>query len=182
MRLGEDLLHAYPFLFQHGFNALTVADSRHLSSISDLVSRGRASPTGLSSTEAEELMEKFREVHTLLTMNSVKISDSDDGQAADASISPVTTFPRLDLWLRLYAHALLRESQIFPGIELCAESPGCSSGAFADIWKGDYRGEPVCVKVIRTRQWTLLKKIWVVCGSYFVNDVLNRLHIRYTAM
>ena len=107
-------------------------------------------------------------------MNPVKISDSDDGQAADASISPVTTFPRLDLWLRLYAHALLRESQIFPGIKLCDESPGCSSGAFADIWKGDYRGEPVCVKVIRTRQWTLLKKIWVVCGSYFVNDVCTQ--------
>jgi len=62
IRLGEDLLHtslAYipadpPYDREKG--------GRYLSSISDLISRGRTSPTGLSSAEAEALDGTFREV------------------------------------------------------------------------------------------------------------------------
>ena len=65
----------------------------------------------------------------------------------------------LDPWLRLHAHALLRESRIFPGIKLYDEVPDCSCHGFADIWKGDYRGELVCVKVVRTRDRARLMEI-----------------------
>ena len=68
-------------------------------------------------------------------------------------------YPISELWLRLYAHALLRESRIFPDIELCDESPGYLSNGFADIWKGYYHGESVCVRVIRTQDPTPLTKI-----------------------
>jgi len=64
-----------------------------------------------------------------------------------------------NLCLRLHAHALLRESRIFPGVELCDETPCCSCNSFADIWKGDYRGELVCVKVIRARDRTSLVEL-----------------------
>ena len=67
--------------------------------------------------------------------------------------------PALDPWLRLYAHALLRESRIFLDIELCDESLDCVRNEFVDIWKGDYRGEPVCVKVIRSQDLTILMEI-----------------------
>jgi len=72
----------------------------------------------------------------------------------------------LNLWLRLYAHALLRESRIFPGLELCDEPPDCVHNGFADIWMGDYCGELVCVKVIRTQDRTPLREIEKVHGSF----------------
>ena len=72
----------------------------------------------------------------------------------------------LNLWLRLYAHALLRESGIFPGIELCDQPPDCVYNGFADIWKGNYRGRSVCVKVIRTQDRTPLRDIEKVCCSF----------------
>ena len=81
--------------------------------------------------------------------------------------------PILNLWLRLYAHALLRESRIFPGLELCDESPDCLRYGFADIWKGNYRGEPVCVKVIRTQNQTPLMEIERVCGSFILSEMYS---------
>jgi len=71
----------------------------------------------------------------------------------------------LNVWLRLYAHALLRESRIFPGVELHDEHLDCVHNGFADIWKGDYRGKPVCVKVIRTQDRTPLREIEKVSDS-----------------
>jgi len=82
-------------------------------------------------------------------------------------------YPILNLWLRLYAHALLRESRIFPGIELCDKPPGCLRNGFADIWKGDYRGEPVCVKVIRTTNQIPLRGIENVCGSFTLSGMYS---------
>jgi len=64
-----------------------------------------------------------------------------------------------ELWLRLYAHALLRESRLFPDIVLCDESPSYLCDGFTDIWKGDYRGESVCVRMIRTQDPAPLTKI-----------------------
>lgn len=79
--------------------------------------------------------------------------------------------PTFNLWLRLYAHALLRESRIFPGIKLRDESPGFLQHGFADIWKGDYRGKPVCVKVIRLRDPTALMEIGDVRNSCILSEV-----------
>lgn len=73
--------------------------------------------------------------------------------------------PRLDLWLRLYAHALLRESKIFPNINLDDWPQDYKLLGLADIWRGDYRGEPVCVKVIRTQDRIPLTRIKAVGSS-----------------
>jgi len=56
-----------------------------------------------------------------------------------------------DPWTRLLIHALLRGSQIFPGLELCDKPPDYAPRGFTDIWKGEYHGEPVCVKVVRVQ-------------------------------
>ena len=56
-----------------------------------------------------------------------------------------------DPWTRLLTHALLRESRIFPGLELCNEPLDYTLPGFTDIWKGEYHGEPVCVKAVRRR-------------------------------
>lgn len=61
-------------------------------------------------------------------------------------------------------HTLLRESRIFPGVELCDESPDYTAAGFADIWKGRYYGEQVCVKAIRTQSPICLMEIEKVCG------------------
>ena len=71
------------------------------------------------------------------------------------------------LRLRLYTHALLRESRVFPNLELCDEFPDYTPFGFADIWKGNYHGEPVYIKAIRTREWSPLREIKRVCG-YFI--------------
>ena len=64
----------------------------------------------------------------------------------------------LDIWLRLYTHALLVESRIFPDVELCDRHLDCSFYGFTDVWKGKYRGEPMCFKVIRTQDRAPLMK------------------------
>ena len=63
------------------------------------------------------------------------------------------------LWFRLYTHALLRESRILPNLELYDESPGYSCDGFADTWKGNYRGELVCIKAIRLGNQVRLREI-----------------------
>jgi len=76
----------------------------------------------------------------------------------------------LNIWLRLYSHALLLGSQTFPGIELFDESPGCSPNGFVDIWKGDYHGKSVSVKVIRTQDQTPLIKIKKVYSLFVISN------------
>jgi len=92
-------------------------------------------------------------------------------------------YPTFDLWLRLYAHALLRESLIFPGVGLSDKYPEYSRSGFADIWKGDYRGQTVCIKVIRSRARIPLVNIQKVCDSFnlsttcsacFIPDIPSR--------
>ena len=68
----------------------------------------------------------------------------------------------LDIWSRLYVHALLRESRIFPGVELHDETLDYLRYGYADLWKGDYRGEPVCVRAIRLRDPARLTDIKTV--------------------
>ena len=59
IRLGEDLLHACPI---HTRVRDTPQSNKYLSSISALISRGKTSPTGLSSEEATALAEIFHKV------------------------------------------------------------------------------------------------------------------------
>ena len=72
--------------------------------------------------------------------------------------------PSFRLWLRLYAHALLLESRIFPNVELHDESLDYMPTGFADIWKGNHHGEPVSIKAIRTQDLVRLKEIRRVCN------------------
>jgi hypothetical protein len=73
------------------------------------------------------------------------------------------------MWLRLYTHALLLESRIFPDIELCDESPDYMPTGFTYIWKGIYRGEPVCIKAIRAQDPTRLREIGSVRGFFILS-------------
>jgi len=71
-------------------------------------------------------------------------------------------------------HTLLRESRIFPSVDLCEESPDYMAAGFADIWKGKYHGELVCVKAIRTQYPICLMEIEKVRGSlFFTGDILR---------
>jgi len=58
IRLGEDLLHVHP-IYQKSQERPRQED-RLISSISDLISRGKSSPTGLSSADAIALAKIFR--------------------------------------------------------------------------------------------------------------------------
>ena len=62
-------------------------------------------------------------------------------------------------------HALLRGSHIFPGVEPSTGSPDFDPLGLADVWKGNYHGNPVCIKAIRTRNKSNLEKIKKVHGS-----------------
>lgn len=77
------------------------------------------------------------------------------------------------LWLRLYIHALLRESRIFPDVELCDESPNYTPAGFADIWKGYYHGELVCVKAIRTQYPICLMEIEKVHDPFILSEAYS---------
>ena len=72
-------------------------------------------------------------------------------------------FQRIDIWsnpwIRLWAHALLRGPRIFLGLELCDDPPDYSHDGFTDIWKGEYHGGLVCIKVIRGRELTCLRGV-----------------------
>jgi hypothetical protein len=86
-------------------------------------------------------------------------------------LSSPTRFHLLSgLWLRLYIHALLRGSRIFPNLELCDKSSEYTPAGFADIWKGSYDGELVCVKAIRTQHPIRLRKIERVCSSFIESE------------
>ena len=57
IRLGDDLLHVLPI-----YHKPYKKDTRLISSISDVISKGKASPTGLSSADATVLAETFHKV------------------------------------------------------------------------------------------------------------------------
>jgi len=76
----------------------------------------------------------------------------------------------LDLWFRLYVHALLRESRIFPGIELCDKAPEYSPYGYTDLWKGDYHGKSVCVRAIRLQDPARLADVKTVRGSFLFSE------------
>jgi len=71
------------------------------------------------------------------------------------------------LLFRLYAHTLLRGSHTFPDVDLCDESPDYDPLGFMDIWKANYHGDQVCIKVIRIWRMAPLEEIKRVRGSFF---------------
>ena len=73
-----------------------------------------------------------------------------------------------DLWVRVYVHALLRGLYVFPGVQLVMESPAFEALGFVDVWRGNYHGNPVCIKSIRTRDPSNLKKIKKVQHESFI--------------
>ena len=82
-----------------------------------------------------------------------------------------------DLWIRLYAHALLRESRTFPNVELCDESPDYAPTGLTDIWKGDRHGELVCIKTIRTQDPAHLREIESVRDSFIYGVRVNSVRL-----
>ena len=77
------------------------------------------------------------------------------------------------LWSRLYAHAVLLESRIFPSAELCDESPDYVPYGIADTWKGNYHGELVYIKGIRSRYPTGQREMMRVCNSFIFSEVYS---------
>ena len=83
------------------------------------------------------------------------------------SIDQVLNMPRLSLWARvkclrrLYrtcgSHGLLPKALKVPICFDRTETPLCSGGN-ADVWKGEYLGRDVAVKVIRTYKRGILQK------------------------
>ena len=61
IRLGEDLLHVHPIYYDPQYGVLEQG-AKTLSSISNVISSGKTSPTGLSSEETTALSETFRKV------------------------------------------------------------------------------------------------------------------------
>jgi hypothetical protein len=61
------------------------------------------------------------------------------------------------------AQGVLPKSYFPPGVTLSDIIP-YASGGFADIWKGQQDGKPVCVKAFRTQTAANLDKIKRVCG------------------
>jgi len=69
---------------------------------------------------------------------------------------------RSNPYTRLLAHAFLRGSRVFPGLELYDTPPDYAHDGFTDIWKGTYHGEPVCVKVVRELKLATVREVgWV---------------------
>ena len=58
-------------------------------------------------------------------------------------------------------------------MELYDESPDYTPFGFADIWKGNRHGEPVCIRAIWTRDPLLLREIERVCGSLNLSEAYS---------
>jgi len=72
----------------------------------------------------------------------------------------------LHLWFRLRVHTLLRESRIFPSVELYDESPDYVHAGFANTWKGDYDEGPMRAETHWTKELRYLSNAIKVCGSF----------------
>jgi hypothetical protein len=51
-------------------------------------------------------------------------------------------------------------------MELCDKSLDYTPFGFADIWKGNYHGEPVCIKAVRRDNPIVMGKIKRICASF----------------
>ena len=76
------------------------------------------------------------------------------------------------------AHGILPKSYFPPGVTL-SDIP-YASGGFADVWKGQQDGKPVCVKAFRTQPAANLDKVKRVCASFLLqhDDEFNLIPTR----
>ena len=77
IRLGEDLLHAFP-IYHEREHLTPEEDQQHISSIANVISRYKTSPADLSSEEATALAETFHKV-SFSKKNTLSISDASTG-------------------------------------------------------------------------------------------------------
>lgn len=136
VRLGEDFARALPLVIRDPPRSRM--EEGWIDSITEAVSKDEPLKTRVSPQEAAMLAETFRQA-----LQRVHLSDA----------------VMRDLWVRVHAHALLRGLYIFPDVEICAEGPKYVPLGFMDVWRGNYRGNPVCIKAIRSRNTAHLGKI-----------------------
>ena len=84
-----------------------------------------------------------------------------------------------DPWTRLLAHALLRGSRIFPGLELSDNPPDYTFRGLTDIWRGEYHGKPVCVKVARGQLLRDLRMVKRVRGDHSIRSEVCSARIHF---
>ena len=53
-------------------------------------------------------------------------------------------------------------------MEVCDKPLGYVPFGFADIWKGKYHGEPVCIKAVRETKPVSLRAIKKMCGYFYI--------------
>jgi hypothetical protein len=53
-------------------------------------------------------------------------------------------------------------------MEVCDKPLGYVPFGFADIWKGNYHGEPVCIKAVRETKPISLRAIKKMCGYFYI--------------
>ena len=140
------------------------ADREYISSISGLISKDAIFPTRTSSEEAAAPTETL---HRVLSPPDPLVSEAPGGQTI-LDVSHSQRVLSWHLWFRLYAYATLLESRIFPDMELCDEFLEYTPFGFADIWKGNYHGELVCIKAVRRGNLTYLRETKRVCGLCFI--------------
>jgi hypothetical protein len=58
-------------------------------------------------------------------------------------------------------------------MELCDESLDYTPYGIVDIWRGNYRGNLVCIKAIRIQDPICLNEIKVVCGALLLSEVYS---------
>jgi len=62
---------------------------------------------------------------------------------------------------------------------MCDRPSDYTARGFTDIWKGEYHGKAVCVKVIRAQQLTCLREVEGVWPPFYsIGDVLSLLHTK----
>lgn len=133
--IAEDFVRALPFVTRDPPRS---REEDRIDLVSEVVSRAGESPTGLSPQDATTLANTFRQALLHLRLSSSSMES---------------------LWTRIYVHALLRGSHIFPGVELSTGPPDFDPLGLVDVWKGNYHGNPVCIKAIRMRKKSNLEKI-----------------------
>jgi hypothetical protein len=160
VRVAEDSLQVYSTLLrlEPSYGAVA-SDRKYISSISGLISRGcdfsnEINLSGSDSTDGNISSGNFSPLN-------LPVSEALGGQTR-SSLSQSQRASSWRLWCRVYTHALLLESRIFPNLELYDKFLDYTPFGFADIWKGNYHGELVCIKALRREDSALMKEAKMV--------------------
>jgi hypothetical protein len=167
--LAEELLYTFLILPLDPGERATLRKTQEY--IYKVISSDRTSTTVLSPAEAAAWGGTFLKV-SFPPLNSFLVADISRGQATEILSSHLRP-SSFRLWLRLYTHALLLESRIFAGLELSDEALGYIPTGFTDIWKGNFKGKPVCVKAVRTQDTIRLREIENVWSSFVSLEVYS---------